>query len=585
MKTWLALLLLASCTSTRPVTKSVPPWIAESNKVATEYTRAYGELVPEQASDLGFDEFSARVTCFQVDSDSKMLGFLAQWNTRLNALESGAVNSEVKTDLRILRSALADYAQGIRLDQKYRSVDFTPVARVAFERLRKQINEQSNPQQRAAGGARFQQYVFPPKGCLALADYGVQRIRYQEQRAGKLSKLYPARSEIELYLEEVPTYLEEIKSLLAQSGHRGWEPTFAKFSQQVKAHDDFVRAEILPKAKTDFALPPEIYQHILRGVGVDDAPRAIAQRARRDFKKVYAEFARLAKVVAAERGFADSTPPAVIRELKKMQITDPAELRTAYLKNDQRLQELIVRHDLVTLPRAPLQIRIAGDAESKVIPSPHLLAPVLVGNTGQRPEFVIPSAPGGKMLYDDFSYREAMIGLGAHEGRPGHDLQFSAMLDRGVSLIRAYYAFNSVNAEGWGLYAEEMMYPYMSDAEKFALLQLRLMRIARMFMDPELHLKISKPKVVSETLSGQLGFSPGWTASELRRYTTENPGQATSYYFGLEKMRRARANAQTALGPNFREKCFHDFVLDQGLLPLNEVVERAKTISCAEPKL
>ena len=51
--------------------------------------------------------------------------------------------------------------------------------------------------------------------------------------------------------------------------------------------------------------------------------------------------------------------------------------------------------------------------------------------------------------------------LTAHEARPGHEMQFSSIIESGVSIARAVFAFNSANVEGWGLYAEAIMRPYL----------------------------------------------------------------------------------------------------------------------------
>ena len=60
------------------------------------------------------------------------------------------------------------------------------------------------------------------------------------------------------------------------------------------------------------------------------------------------------------------------------------------------------------------------------------------------------------------------------------------MVEHGVSLARALYAFNSTNAEGWGLYSEYIMQPYEPPEGQLLTLQLRLLRAARAFLDPEL---------------------------------------------------------------------------------------------------
>lgn len=55
--------------------------------------------------------------------------------------------------------------------------------------------------------------------------------------------------------------------------------------------------------------------------------------------------------------------------------------------------------------------------------------------------------------------------------------------------------------------------------------------------------------------------------SEIRRYLVL-PGQATSYKIGMLKIQELRRKAETALGPRFEIRRFHDTVLGGGALPL-----------------
>src|SRR6202008_5094658 len=90
--------------------------------------------------------------------------------------------------------------------------------------------------------------------------------------------------------------------------------------------------------------------------------------------------------------------------------------------------------------------------------------------------------------------------------RPGHELQFASMVERGVSLARAVFAFNSVNVEGWGLYAEAITLPYMPDDGKLVSLQLRLQRAARAFLDPELQMGKWTPESARDLLERDGGL-------------------------------------------------------------------------------
>ena len=92
---------------------------------------------------------------------------------------------------------------------------------------------------------------------------------------------------------------------------------------------------------------------------------------------------------------------------------------------------------------------------------------------------------GAMQGFDDFTFDAASWTLTAHEARPGHELQFASLVEKGVSLARAVFAFNSVNVEGWALYAEAEMKPYLPLDGQLIGLQHRLMRAARAFLDPE----------------------------------------------------------------------------------------------------
>ncbi|MGD9292307.1 MAG: DUF885 family protein, partial [Gammaproteobacteria bacterium] len=61
---------------------------------------------------------------------------------------------------------------------------------------------------------------------------------------------------------------------------------------------------------------------------------------------------------------------------------------------------------------------------------------------------------------------------------------------------------------------------------------------------------------------------------ELDRYTFSIPGQAPAYYYGYRRLLEIRAKAELALGDRFDRRSYHDFVLDQGLLP-PALLERA----------
>lgn len=540
-------------------------WTEKSNLVATEYTHFFAELYPELGSSFGMTEYDAKATGVVDDMEAKDRAGLKVWQKRLQEAIPTEKDANVKIDLAIMSDMVERSLEGLDLDDKLSVVPVELGSRSIYSNLFSLINPQSPAPRKRAAVDRFKAYVE------GFGSYKPYLVAHEQRTRSLLSKYHgkplrlPLKSELEKYLGDSPTYVQGVRKMLEESGRTDWEATFKMFTKQVDAYDKFLRTEILPQARVDFKMPPELYQFTLKSRGIDASAEWLIKQGRVDFDKVYKDFHTLGGVKR-------------LQELKQHQLTKPKEVEALYALADKDLTEIITKHNLVTLPKIPLKIRLAGDAESKAAPVPHLNPPPIIGNTGERPEFVVPTSSTGKMPFDDFSYKEAAIVLTAHEGRPGHDLQFSSMLDGNVSLIRARYAFNNVNVEGWGLYAEDLVFPYLSKDQKLVALQTRLWRIARSFLDPEMQTGKAQPKDVENLFVNKLGVSPEMAKLEVERYTFQDPGQAPSYYYGLLKLRALRNKLGTTKGPGL--KCFNDAVLSLGLLPMDKAEPLLQAAGC-----
>ncbi len=540
-------------------------WVQKSNQIAEEYTRFFSELYPELGSSFGMKEYDAKGVGIVDDMESRDRAGLKTWQDKLAQVAPKETDPNLKIDLEIMSDMVNRSLEGLDIDEKVGAVPYALVSRGLYSNLFMLINPQSPAERKAAAVDRFKAYV---EGFGSYKPYAVaqeSRTRaFLAARAGK-AMFFPLKNELEKYLGDSPTYVQGIRKMLEQSGRSDWEASYKTFEKQVVAYDAFLKGEILPKARTDFKLPPATYQYILKAKGIDQTPEWLIKTGRADFARIHKEFTKLGGVAA-------------IQTMKKKQLTKPKDVEALYKAADVTLAKIIKDHGLVTLPASPLKIRLADDAESRSVPVPHLNPPPIIGNKGERPEFVVPTSTTGKMPFDDFSYKEAAIVLTAHEGRPGHDLQFSSMLDGNVSLIRARYAFNNVNTEGWGLYAEDLVFPYLSKKEQLVALQTRLWRVARTFLDPEIQTGKAQPKDVLDVFVNQLGVSKEMAQLEVERYTFEDPGQAPSYYFGLLKLRALRDKIGAVKGPAL--KCFNDAVLSVGLMPMDKAEGLVSAAGC-----
>ena len=111
------------------------------------------------------------------------------------------------------------------------------------------------------------------------------------------------------------------------------------------------------------------------------------------------------------------------------------------------------------------------------------------------------------------------------------------------------------------------MEPYEPAEGQLLTLDLRLLRAARAFLDPELQAGTVTPGQAYEVLEKDVMLSHAFAKEEVERFTYRMPGQANSYFYGYTRLLALRKETEKALGAKFDVKKFHDFILSQGLLP------------------
>ncbi|MEO5629098.1 MAG: DUF885 family protein [Thermomonas sp.] len=159
--------------------------------------------------------------------------------------------------------------------------------------------------------------------------------------------------------------------------------------------------------------------------------------------------------------------------------------------------------------------------------------------------------------------------LTLHESSPGHSLQGSLVREQGeVPDFRKDYI--SAYGEGWGLYSEWLgkeMGVYQTPYEEFGRLTYAMWRACRLVIDTGVHHKgWSRARAIAY-LRDNTALSEHEVTTEVDRYISW-PGQALSYKLGELTIVRLRQEAETALGPKFDVRAFHDAVLAQGSVPL-----------------
>lgn len=581
---FILLFIMAACASA-PEVRYSKDWKKDSRKLVKGYGDSLGTLYPEYVASSGFPKFEPKTTSYSKDLDNQTYAHAYRWKNRLQKFLEVEKHPEMVTDVNILIDFQNREMEKIDLDRSLGVIPFLPISDHVYENLRGLINPASTQLQLNNGMARFRAYVRGEDNKLPLVDgftsYMLARMKHLADNRKR--GLWPPRLEIENYLKGSDETLKEVEKLLSRWPGDEWKRDFEEFKLQEANYRAFLKRKVIPYARKTAATHPRYYAFNLKESGIFKTPAELIEMGEADYKSNYKLFKELAKKVAQKHKLPDDSPLEVIKYLKSKKFVTDKDILDSYNNEIAKLQRIVTEEDLFTLKAKPdFEVRFASQSEMNAMASPHFLPAPLMQKTKAKAQFVIPRITGAKGT-DDYTFREAIMVLSAHEAIPGHAVQFHVMKERGITLIRAWFASNSANIEGWAFYAENSIYPYVEDEIKFAVLQRRLWRIARTFLDPQLNLgKITQARV-KEVFVNELGFAESFAQTEFDRYSYIMPGQAPSYYYGYKILLDTKVQVKEKLKDSFTEKCFNDALLDQGLLPLAEVSSRLmKDLSCGD---
>jgi Bacterial protein of unknown function (DUF885) len=560
------------CCALSAAAAATPAWVTASNHAAQILLDEQGKYAPESVSALGVERYDAEIFDLKPRTVERQEADLDTVATQYEQAIKGESDPQVRQDLEILLKAARDQRTTTELQDRL-LLPYFDLPQGLFNGFQQLLDKRVAKSRYPAALIRLKRYAGTAPGYEPITKLARDRL---EERLADPKLTFPWAVEVEEELKNQGQYLSGIRDLLQQSGLKGWQKDFGTLSAQVDAYCKWVRATVLPRARQTNLLPPEIYADNLKQIGVSMDPHELMDRALFAFQQIRDEMQSLALVIAQQHGWKSGDYRDVIRELKKQRIPND-KLLEVYRARLASIEQIIRAQHLITLPERAAAIRLATPAESAAIPAPHFSPPRLLGNTGEVGEFVLPTSnpnAESKAEMDDFNFDAITWTLTAHEARPGHELQFAAMIEHGVSIARAVFAFNSANVEGWGLYAESIVKPYLGPEAQFGVLQARLQRAARAFLDPMLNFGLMKPADAKRVLMEDVVLSEPLAKEEVDRYTFLSPGQATAYFFGYSKLEALRAKTQLLLGDKFDAQSYHDFIIAQGLLP-PELLEKA----------
>ncbi len=277
-----AVLSLPAFTQTQPADRS---WIAASNNYTNLLIQVEFKHSPEAASEEGLSEFDKKISQPTLADEDQERQEAAAVLVKLKSASAEKQPTQVAQDLQIMIRKVEltfkqeDFARAHK-------VPFFNASRMVFSGLRSLLDEQTPPDRRPAAVVRIREYAGLEPGYTSLTEILKQRVKEQMAKPGVL---YPARVEIETEMARNSNYLDGIAALMQKYSLTGWQEPFGKLKTQLTDYDAWVRATVLPQARTDFRLPPEEYALALLDYGIDIPPGQIATMAHQAFTEIQGE--------------------------------------------------------------------------------------------------------------------------------------------------------------------------------------------------------------------------------------------------------------------------------------------------------
>ncbi|HEX3583257.1 MAG TPA: DUF885 domain-containing protein [Thermoanaerobaculia bacterium] len=518
------------------------------HKLADDYYEWSKVEYPVYASDQGDHRFDDRMIDYSASAVAKRRAHVTELLAKVNAMEIGSWPKDEKIDWILFRSQLESADFGGRVLQSEEADPQTYVGTASnaiFSLLKK---EYDTPQKRAmAAAVRF-------RAMPKLYEQGKANLTHPVRLYAQLA-IESARSIDPLFQESV----EPLARSLSPEQRKEFDAARDAAIESTHAFADWLEKR-LPQMQEWKAMGTEQYNFMLHHLLLlpmdahDVAHLGEVELARY----------RALEAMLPDPSLAEPDPKRV-----KNIPPDQQSFLAAFQSREREINDFLREKNLITIPSyiGPFLIRQLPEAFKPTSPGGFMNPPGLFDTDDSGFYFIPTYDPASKNFYIRASIEEPRPILG-HEGIPGHFLQISISNHLTDEIRREQN--DTVFAEGWALYTEEMLmreglYPANSAAEGL-ILRLSRYRAARIGVDVNLHTgKWTFEQGVQYFMEG--GGLDREAATGEAAGSASSPTQKISYITGKWQIMRLLGKYRDAKGSAFRLGQFHDDLIASGSLP------------------
>jgi len=525
----------------------------------------YFRLQPVQATELGMHAHDNDWPDLTDAGQRAWLAWLASVHGRVEALDPAGLSRDEAIDRRILLDNLA--AMRFAADE-LREHEWNPLTCVyllgsgLFSLLSREFAPLPDRLRSVAARMRSLPAVLDAARATLEADGARPVSRFHTEKA----------------VERVAG-IGELVATAIEEGERAGDPALQtelrtaadQATEALEAFTAWLRDELLPAARGDFRLGPQLhaakFQHALM---TTFTAAKLEATAREEYDRVRAEMTRIARGIWTT-WIGDATQPrsddAAVRAVLDVVAEDHPkadELLDFCRAENLRIEAFVAESDLVGLADEPLQIvwtpqflRSFGGA---------MLIPPGPLDRGLDSFFAITPMPESWSEEQKESYlREDNVRmlrlLTIHEAVPGHYLQL-AYSNRTASTVRAIFG-SGVFAEGWAVYVTQLMMDIGYGADDPALMLVHwkfyLRAVTNTLMDIAIHAgTMDRDEAMQLMVDG--GFQEEAEAAAKWDRARLSSTQLCEYFLGFVEMQELEAEARRRAAAEGREFVYRPYL-------------------------
>ena len=374
---------------------------------------------------------------------------------------------------------------------------------------------------------------------------------------------------------------------LSPSERARLEAAIATAENAVEEQQAWLEDELLPNARGNYQLGPELYEEKLSyTLGGALTRQEVRERAEFELQRVRSEMYEIARGALSVRGTelplpeepeADEQQDAIqaALDLAAAEIPPRGGVVPAAEHSLVLTTDFIRSRDLISIPDDPLQIIVMPEFQRGVsvayCDSPGAL------EVGQQTYYAVAPLPDDwndeqcTSFLREYNLR-SIHNLTVHEAMPGHFLQL-AYSNRCPSRLRSLLS-SGVFVEGWACYTEQMVSEEGFQAEdplmRLVTLKWYLRTIANAILDQSVHFdgmrRADAMRLMTvDAFQEESEASGKWTRAQV------TSSQLSTYFVGYQQHRDMRSAAEEAWGEEFELKRYHDAVVSHGSPPVSFV--------------